>query len=299
MKKYALAAILLCALLTLSCNKEPVDPDIGTESGTETDYVSKLFSAEETASVVTDITDTREDVITAEGTVAVSRALEQTIGENLNLITAHFAGVEDTWTIQDMEDAMPEALENITSLGKEALPYLEVYADRMYSFDSDDENAKTLVARAVAYVIDPKQDIPDTVSPDGRYALTAAVIGFHFGPAPGAVVVPVYDMRIIRTDTGEQLMDRGEVADGSYEYTYTWSDDSRYLIEHTRYRDQTGSVSVFDTEAMAYYTEADKVLALIIDEKLDILTSGDTDDASEQAYIDRNPEAFETIVALG
>ncbi len=187
------------------------------------------------------------------------------IDSNLNIFTQDDSIIYPHNNSNYYIDAHPDAFSQITALGKDALPHLMKIIE-----DTDiDHLTRSMMAMAAAYAIQPSLYEPFDLSPDGKYALTAAIAAFY--PDRSAVSIDYsYDtFYFLDTVSGSVLAS----LDASYKNpSVIWSPDHRYaaILETAENQPCSSKITVFDSsdhtlQEMPRLAMQNKIHALVPD----------------------------------
>ncbi|MCI8388170.1 MAG: hypothetical protein HFE63_06880 [Clostridiales bacterium] len=191
------------------------------------------------SSPVTDInTDTSTDSSDSEtyGTDTIApdeQDIAAIINRNLDIIAEDFDDNDEYGSIAKHA----KEFEEIVNFGEEALPYLDEVHTTAEVLYMNFQNMRAVVAMHAKYAIKPELYDREYPSPDGKYALKAAIESFVTGLNP--FMGFSYYLSIIDTSDGSVLVTADKAYDiyGSFfNPQIKWSPDSQYLTISESYR---------------------------------------------------------------
>ena len=196
--------------------------------------------------VIYDLPDIRISDVTL-----TDEEIRKVVDKNLDVL----AKDSNAWvTEEEMINAHPEAFENIVSLGKDAIEYLEETGNgyRTVKIGSVKYN-RCFIALAAAYVIDPDTADLTLASPDNSYAIKCTVSSFFLISDPFSGILYIFS--IIDNSSGSVLIATwdGFSLDGIRSVNgINWSPNNRYVIVEQGYHNYFTELYLFDLEQRTY-----------------------------------------------
>ncbi len=184
--------------------------------------------------------------------------LEAQVSGYLDVLTE---GTDGMYSEAEIIAAHPDVFEALTSLGADALPYLEQHADSYYQFGYG--SLRGIIAMMSIHAIDPTAYDYSVFSPDGSLCITAELQTL-FGADWGGIRVDVYHNLNVRDVHSGEVLWENMSGDGITNPQLSWSPDGRYAVlthgSATHFSDTT--VFCVTDQTVREFPDIDQILSL-------------------------------------